>query len=165
MLRSLFARLTPAPARGAALFDVATALARDPALHAEGGVADTLDGRFAALATMVAMVLVRLERAEPGAKALSVGLTERFVEAMDAEHRQLGISDPTLGKTVCKLVGSLARRVELWREATSGKTSWDAATATSLSLSDSKSLNGRLRSIWERLDRASVQDLAAGSLP
>ena len=49
------------------------------------------------------------------ANALSVALTERFIEVMEAEHRELGLGDPTLGKTVRKLVGSLARRTELWR--------------------------------------------------
>ena len=35
-------------------------------------------------------------------------VTERFIEVMELEHRELGLGDPTLGKTVRKLVG-LAR--------------------------------------------------------
>ena len=51
------------------------------------------------------------------AKRASVALTERFIEVMEAEHREMGLGDPKLGRTVRKLVGSLARRIELWRAA------------------------------------------------
>ena len=67
---------------------------------------DTLDGRFAVLATITALVLVRLEAAMAmRGNAVSVALTERFIEVMESEHRELGLGDPTLGKTVRKLVG------------------------------------------------------------
>ena len=118
MLSFLFPRLTPSRAsRGSALFATLVGEARRPHWYVEGEVPDTLDGRFAVLATLVALATVRLERGDETAQLESVGLAERFVEAMDAEHRELGIGDPTLGKTVRKLVGALARRVELWRRA------------------------------------------------
>ena len=69
------------------------------------------------LATVTALVMVRLESSEDGADTASVSLTERFVEIMEAEHRELGLGDPGLGKKVRKLVSALARRVDLWREA------------------------------------------------
>ena len=78
---------------------------------------DTIDGRFAVLATIIALVLVRLEREGEAGNAASVALTERFIHVMESEHRELGLGDPTLGKTVRKLVGMLARRTELWRGA------------------------------------------------
>ena len=66
---------------------------------------DTLDGRFAVLAT------VDGDGHRPAgaatarrASALSVALTERFIEVMESEHREIGIGDPALGKTVRKLV-------------------------------------------------------------
>ena len=61
MLDFLFRRLTAEPKRGAALFDTLTKLAREPHWYVEGKVPDTLDGRFAVLATVMALVLVRLE--------------------------------------------------------------------------------------------------------
>jgi cytochrome b pre-mRNA-processing protein 3 len=132
MLTFLFRRLTAAPSRGAELFDAVTGLAREPHWYVEGKVPDTLDGRFAVLATLTALVLVRLEgEGEPG-DAISVALTERFIHVMESEHRELGIGDPTLGKTMRKLVGSLARRVELWRAAVSGGAEWESATRDSL---------------------------------
>ena len=99
MLSFLFPRLTP-PARGAALFEALVGEARRPGWYLEGQVPDTLDGRFAVLATIVALATVRLERGGDVARAASVALAERFVESMDAEHRQLGLGDPAVGKLV-----------------------------------------------------------------
>ena len=129
MLNFLFRGLTAQDARGTALFDAVTAEARRPDWFVQGQVPDTLDGRFAVLATLAALVLVRLEREGEGGDAVSVALTERFIEVMESEHRELGLGDPTLGKTVRKLVGMLAKRVELWRGA---QAHWIEATRESL---------------------------------
>jgi len=129
MLNFLFRGLTAQDARGTALFDAVTAEARRPDWFVQGQVPDTLDGRFAVLATLAALVLVRLEREGEGGDAVSVALTERFIEVMESEHRELGLGDPTLGKTVRKLVGMLAKRVELWRDA---QAHWIEATRESL---------------------------------
>ena len=117
MLRFLFPRLTAAPERGEALFAALTARARERHWYLEGAVPDTLDGRFQMLATLAALTIVRLEQAGSDGNAASVALTERFVAVMESEHRELGLGDPKLGRTVRKLVSSLARRVELWRSA------------------------------------------------
>jgi cytochrome b pre-mRNA-processing protein 3 len=117
MLRFLFPRLTTDRPRGAELFNWVTKRARAPHWYVDGEVPDTVDGRFAMLATIAALVMSRLERDEDA--ETSVSLTERFVEAMEAEHREMGLGDPKLGRTVRKLVGSLGRRVELWRDVTS----------------------------------------------
>ena len=98
MLRFLFPRLTAQPARGADLFAAVTDEARQRHWYVEGQVPDSLDGRFAVLATVTALVLVRLENDADG--AASVALTERFVTVMEAEHRELGLGDPALGRTV-----------------------------------------------------------------
>jgi cytochrome b pre-mRNA-processing protein 3 len=117
MLNFLFRGLTAETARGAALFDAVTGEARRPCWYVEGAVPDTLDGRFAVLATIAALLLVRLEREGEAGDRASVALTERFIEVMESEHRELGLGDPALGKTVRKLVGMLARRTGLWRAA------------------------------------------------
>jgi len=131
MLGFLFRGLTAAPAKGAALFDSLTAEARKPHWYVEGQVPDTLDGRFAVLSTLTALVLVRLEREGEAGNRASVSLTERFIEVMESEHRELGIGDPTLGRTVRKLVSVLAKRTELWRLA-SNDGDWSKATRESL---------------------------------
>ena len=73
-------------------------------------------GRFAVLATVTAITLARLERDGERGQAASIALTERFIEVMESEHRELGLGDPTLGKTVRKLVGMLGRRTDRWRD-------------------------------------------------
>jgi len=130
MLGFLFRGLTAEPARGTALFDALTKEARRPGWYVEGKVPDTLDGRFAVLATLVALTIVRLESEGDQGQRTSVALTERFIEVMESEHRELGLGDPTLGKTVRKLVGMVGKRTELWRAR--DREGFDEATRESL---------------------------------
>ena len=167
MLGFLFRTLTAEPDRGAALFDAITARARRPHWYVEGTVPDTLGGRFAVLATLAALTLVRLEKDSEGNEA-SVALTERFIEVMESEHRELGLGDPTLGKKVRKLVGSLARRTELWRNV--GAEAWEHAARESLfrgnvSAAALAHLTAALRAFRDELERTSVTDLQQGKLP
>lgn len=165
MLNFLFRGLTADTARGARLFDAVTAETRRPHWYVEGAVPDTLDGRFAVLATVAALVLVRLERDGPKGNEASVALTERFIEVMESEHRELGLGDPTLGKTVRKLVGMLARRTELWRSARAGEIDWASATAESLPNDIQQGEAERLtRALADRIDATSLLDLQKGHI-
>ena len=169
MLDFLFRRLTADPQRGATLFEAITRAARRPHWYVEGEIADTIDGRFAVLATVAALVLVRLESEGARGDAASVAVTERFVEVMESEHRELGLGDPTLGKTVRRLVGSLARRTALWRIAVADPAEWIAATRGSLykrgvaaeALDHSAEA---LKRLWARLTAAGIQSLEEGKL-
>ncbi|MDQ3471702.1 MAG: ubiquinol-cytochrome C chaperone [Pseudomonadota bacterium] len=139
------------------MFDSAVSQARRRHWYAQGGVPDTLDGRFGMLTTVCALVSVRLEGLPEGGQEQSAALTERFVEAMDAEHRQMGINDPTLGKQVRKMVGSLARRVGEWRAATSGERPWDEVVRSSVygvgrpTDDELAHASAELRELWQRL--------------
>ncbi len=170
MLRSLFARLTPTPAPGAPLFDAAVAEARRPHWYVQGEIDDTVDGRFAVLATVLALVTVRLEQGHASARSLSAALVERFVEAMDAEHRQMGVSDPSLGKQVRKLVGSLANRVELWREAVVSRESMSDPVRASLYRGAPPSEEALTHStdcaqkLWDKLAAAPDEAVAEGRI-
>ena len=169
MLRHLFPRLTPATKRGSAMFDALVGEARRTHWFVEGDVPDTLDGRFAVLASVVALATVRLERGGAAAHEQAVAIAERFVEAMDAEHRQLGIGEPGIGKKVRRLVGALSRRVEIWRGAVDGG-SWQSATAESLFPSGAPSpapldhCSAALRDFWAQLATSTDEDLAGGSI-
>ena len=169
MLRFLFPRLTAEPERGAALFDWVTALARAPHWYLDGAVEDTVDGRFAILATIAALVSVRLEQAGDNGAHASVALTERFIEVMEAEHREMGMGDPKLGRTVRKLVSALSRRIELWRKAVSGG-DWNAAAQASVygaSQPEAQALahtSSRLRELWRQLDTARDSAVAEGEV-
>ena len=169
MLNFLFRRLTADRPGGIALFDAVTAEARLPHWYLEGKIPDTLDGRFAVVATIAALALVRLEALGEDGNAVSVALTERFITVMESEHRELGLGDPALGKKVRRLVGSLARRVELWRATVGDKAGWveaarqslykDAATAEALRHSSEA-----LEALWARLGQARLQDLTHGRM-
>ena len=77
MLGFLFQRLT-APS---ALFDAITApRPRAPPWYVECEIADTIDGRFAVLATLLALAIVRLDQLGDDGIRLGVALTERFVD-------------------------------------------------------------------------------------
>jgi len=168
MLHLLFPRLTARPKRGDGLFHWITAETRRPDWYVAGAVPDTVDGRFAVLATLTALVLVRADASRDCGSETSVALTERFIDAMKDEHRQMGLGDPTLGKVVQKLVGALARRVELWRGAVDGD--WVATTRDSVYGDDGpmpEALDftaARLRALWSRLDAATIEAIASGEI-
>jgi cytochrome b pre-mRNA-processing protein 3 len=169
MLDFLFRRLTAQPSRGRELFEALIAQAREPHWYVEGTVPDTLDGRFAVLATVNALLLVRLEDEGEAGNQLSVALTERFIEVMESEHRELGMGDPTLGRTVRKLVGSLSRRTDLWRAAVKGDADWAATARGSLykegvAPDALRHSAGALERIWSTLQAADFAQIAAGDM-
>lgn len=131
MFSFLFPRLTARPRPGTRAFDAVTARARQAHWYVEGQVPDTIDGRFRVVATLTALAILRLESAGGEGQHGSVALTERFIEVMESEHREIGLGDPALGRKVQKLVGSLAGRVELWRSTIAGG-DWDAAVNRSM---------------------------------
>ena len=169
MLRFLFPRLTAEPERGAGLFAWVTTQARVAHWYLDGAVEDTVDGRFAILATIIALVGVRLERSGDSGAHASVALTERFIEVMESEHREMGLGDPKLGRTVRKLVGSLARRIELWRSAVNGG-DWSESARTSVYGDRNPPgealvhTSGRLRALWERLETTADTEVAEGQI-
>jgi cytochrome b pre-mRNA-processing protein 3 len=168
MLRFLFRRLTSRPERGRALFDGVVAEARRPHWYVEGEIADSLDGRFAVLATICALFIVRLESGSGAGDAASAALTERFIESMDSEHRELGLNDPGLGRRVRKLVGSLERRVDEWRDAIHGETGWDETVVSSLYRGEPPKdealdhSSKALTELWKRLSESLDETLVEG---
>ncbi len=170
MLRFLFGRLTDQPRRGQALFELAVAEARRKHWYLAGEVTDSIDGRFAVLATICALAIVRLESGLGTGDASSAALTERFIEAMDAEHRELGLNDPGLGRRVRKLVGSLERRVDDWRDAANGERGWTEVVISSLYRGEEPTdsalahSSAALKALWERLCDAAEDRLAEGHL-
>jgi cytochrome b pre-mRNA-processing protein 3 len=166
MLSFLFRGLTAERPAGAALFDAITAEARRRSWYVDGEVPDSLDGRFAVLATVTALALIRLEREGDAGNAASVALTERFIHVMESEHRELGVGDPTLGKTVRKLVAMLARRAEVWREADGD---WTEAARDSLYKGEAgeaalEHSAKALRDLAQRLDMTPLAELEQGRM-
>ena len=131
-MRSLMAMLRPKAPDAGALYDAVVAEARRPAWYREGAVADTLDGRFAVLSSLAALAILRLEDGDEEAVRHSVALTESFIADMDAQMREQGFGDPSLGKQVRTMVGALASRVDWWRRARTGELDWNEAVQLSV---------------------------------
>jgi cytochrome b pre-mRNA-processing protein 3 len=131
-MRSLMAMLRPKMGDAGALYDAVVAEARRPAWYREGGVADTMDGRFAVLSTLTALAILRLEDGGEDAVRHSVAVTESFIADMDAQMREQGFGDPSIGKQVRTMVGALASRVDWWRRARAGEMDWSDAVRFSI---------------------------------
>jgi len=91
-------------------------LSRDPRWYREGGISDSVGGRFDAITLVLCAVLLRMENhadlLEP-----SVRLTELFVNDMDGQLRESGIGDLVVGKHIGKLMSALGGRLGAYREA------------------------------------------------
>ena len=102
------------------LYNAIVTRAREPHWY-EAGVPDTVDGRFDMIATVLAFVLLRLED-DPAAAEASARLTERFVDDMDGQLRELGIGDIVVGKHIGKMMGMLGGRLGAYRTALAERT-------------------------------------------
>ena len=168
MFRALFARLTGESRRGQALFGLVVEEARQAHWFVEGAVPDTVNGRFAVLATIIALITVRLERSGAEGEQASVALTERLVDSLDTEIREMGLGDPTLGKQVRRLIGSVGARVERWRTLVDADAGWTEEVRRSLYLegdADPAAVahsEKELHVLWQRLGDSSVAELAEG---
>ena len=103
------------------LYDAIIAQAREPSWYVDGGVADTMDGRFDMISAVFAVVMIRLESLGDDAKPVVTFLTETFVTDMDSQLRELGFGDVGLGKHVGNMMSALGGRIGVYRDAlTSG---------------------------------------------
>lgn len=131
-MRSLMAMLRPKSADAGALYGAVIAETRRPAWYREGKVPDSLDGRFAVLATLTALVILRLEDGDEACVRHSVALTESFIADMDAQMREEGFGDPSIGKQVRSMVGALATRVDRLRRVRESDDGWADAVLFSI---------------------------------
>lgn len=163
----LFGKSMAEPDAGA-LYASVVAEARRPFWYQDAGVPDTMAGRFAVLASMLALTDIRLERGTDDARAMGPRLAERFIADMDAQMREAGFGDPTLGKKVRSMVGALAGRVDRWRRAVEALDPWEDV-APAILYGDERPPPEELRNgveetrrWWERLQRAGDSDLIRG---
>lgn len=98
------------------LYAAIVAEARQPHWYVEGGVADSIDGRFDMVNAVLALVLIRFEDVGEEANAPSVRLAETFVEDMEGQLREIGIGDQTVGKHMGRMMGALGGRLGAYRD-------------------------------------------------
>jgi cytochrome b pre-mRNA-processing protein 3 len=154
----------------APLYGAIVARGRDPFWYRDGGVPDTIDGRFDMVAAVTALVLLRLKAAgEPGRLPLLL-LTEAFVADMDASLRQIGIGDHVVGKHVGRMMGALGGRLQAFRDAIDER-AFAAAVRRNVfheappSEAAAARVTARLWALCRGLSKTRVDELLAGRLP
>lgn len=144
---------------------------RTRAFYAEHQVADTIDGRFDMVTTMLAITMLRMEQSPPLAARCAL-LTELFVEDMDGQLRESGVGDIVVGKHMGKLMSALGGRLGALRDAFASD---DAATALAQALArnvhwqegtqgDSVGLATRLEAFRQSLAATADEDMVAGRI-
>jgi len=145
-------------------------IARDPRWFApgEGGIADSVGGRFDAITLVLCAVLLRMER-EPALIEPSVRVTELFVDDMDGQLRESGVGDIVVGKHMGRLVSTLGGRLGALREALAEAD--DAALVAAVERNVTMGPSGSparvaalMRSLTGLLDTASADDILAGRI-
>lgn len=117
ILRRLFGPGQPDPREALRpLYQQVVAHARQPHWYLQGGVPDSIDGRFEMVSALLALTLIRLE-SDPSQAAAMAFLTEIFVDDMDAQLREFGVGDMVVGKRVGRLMGAFGGRLGAYREA------------------------------------------------
>jgi cytochrome b pre-mRNA-processing protein 3 len=156
----------------AALYAAVVATGRQPHWYLEGAVPDTVDGRFDMIASVLAIVMLRLEaEPTPAAAAASARLVECFVDDMDGQLRQFGVGDVIVGKRVGKIMGLVGGRLGAYREGLSGAASLEEALVRNLYRGDDPGeaavahSAARLRALQTALAGVELDALMAGKLP
>lgn len=117
LLRRLFGHADADPREALRpLYNQVVAYARQPHWYLDGGVADSVNGRFEMVSAALSLVLIRLEKDAQQAQAMAF-LTEIFVDDMDAQLREFGVGDMIVGKRIGKLLGAFGGRLGAYREA------------------------------------------------
>ena len=95
----------PRPSQTAAksLYAGVVAQARTPALYAELGAPDTVEGRFELYTLHVMLLLDRLRGQGEAASETSQALFDAYVRALDDALREMGVGDLSVGKKMRKL--------------------------------------------------------------
>ena len=152
------------------LYRAIVAKGREPAWYRDGGVPDTLDGRFDMISGLLALVLLRLEVEGESGKGPSVLLTEIFIDDMDGTLRQLGVGDYVVGKHVGRMMSALGGRLAAFR---AGREAGSLAEAVSRNIfheappsDEALAFVARgLEQLAAALDGAPAASVLAGELP
>lgn len=113
------------------LYDAIIAEGRRPDWYEQGGVPDSLDGRFDMIAASLCAVLIRLDQTEEARQEIA-WLTELFVTDMEGQLRQIGIGDLIVGKRVGEMMSALGGRMGAYRDALTSNASLDEALTRNL---------------------------------
>jgi len=110
---------SPSPEKRAArrLFSAIMAEARAPAFYLEGGVADTIDGRFDLVVLHLYLVLRRLKGEGPAGQAMAQRVFDAAFSNFDEALREMGVGDLSVGKKIRKMAEAFYGRLEAYERA------------------------------------------------
>jgi cytochrome b pre-mRNA-processing protein 3 len=140
--------------------------ARQPWFYTDGGVPDSLDGRFDMMTLMVSLALLRLERDGESHRAFGTALMETFVADMDESMRDSGVGDLGVGKHVRKMMEAFVGRYGAYRSAAASG-DWQAELARNVFRGQSGSiaaLVAKVARLRERLAGLTDAEILAGHL-
>lgn len=167
-------RMTGGTARARAattpLYEAIVARARQPHWYVAGSVPDTVDGRFDMVALVLTLVLLRLETAPEG-PGPSARLTERFVEDMDGQLREIGIGDIIVGKHIGRMMSMLGGRLGAYRDGLAQGGDLEGALVRNVYRGEapapgaSAHVAGAVRALHAALVGMPVATILAGTLP
>lgn len=111
----------PDPLQEAAreLYGRIVAQARQPGFYHDGGVPDSIDGRFELIVLHMFLVLNRLKREESRGSELSQAVFDLLFLDMDRSLREMGVGDIGVGKRVKAMVQAFYGRMSAYDAALS----------------------------------------------
>jgi cytochrome b pre-mRNA-processing protein 3 len=166
-LKSLFGRSTPQNDLHP-LYAAIVAEGRAPHWYREGGVPDTLDGRFDMIALVLSLALLRMETLD--ASEDTARLAELFVTDMDGQLRQIGIGDLIVGKHIGRMMSALGGRLGAYRAALTNERSVEEALERNLYRGEAPAAAAMahtaaaFRTLASQLDALDITALRAGRI-
>ncbi len=166
----LFGKAAPDPkhTRGP-LYTSVIAKGREVHWYEQGQVPDTLDGRFDMIASVLAILLLRMEQL-PGAAQDMAYLTELFVDDMDAQMREAGIGDVVVAKDMGKIMSILGGRLGAFKDAFDDRAKLNAAIERNIHGVDAANdaarahLAASLTAYWQKLQSLGHSQLILGQI-
>lgn len=143
-----------------ALYTAAVEQARSPALYADFGAPDTVEGRFEQVALHVYLILRRLKGDAPQEKKVAQKLFDVMFQNMDDSLRELGVGDLSIGKKIRKLAENFYGRVAAYEDALDEEAD-EAALAAALGrniFGDEASPQARPFAVYARTVAASIME-------
>lgn len=117
MLLDRLFRPRPAQAMGRALYQSVVDQSRTPALYADLGVPDTVEGRFELYTLHIVLMIERLRGQGEQAAETSQALFDTYVKSLDHALREMGVGDLSVGKKMRKLGEALFGRARSYEAA------------------------------------------------
>jgi cytochrome b pre-mRNA-processing protein 3 len=171
MLRRFFG-VSSHRAAGEALYHRILEQSRRPKFYREGGVADTVDGRFDLLVLNAFMVLRRLRSEGDSTSRLNQALFDVMFEDLDESLREIGVSDMSIGHKIKDMAQAFYGRVAAYEDglASSDETQLELALGRNLyrnvepSKDTLKMMADYVRRQLSLLDQQATVDLVKGNV-